>query len=241
MPSLCIVERLLPKTSSGQSLQVMIESSLPLFTAANLGRHLADRWLWRGVSFDLRAGDCTGLVAPSGAGKTLLMRNLVLLDPIQQGEVKLVGKSPADWGLPAYRSRVMYIPQRAVALDGTVQDDLKRVFELDIYSQRQFDPALIYTWLGKLGRGSEFLTLQGARLSGGEAQILALLRALQLSPQVLLLDEPTASLDAATTDQVESLLHDWLQQGDRACLLTSHDTEQIRRVTHRQISLEDFV
>lgn len=213
----------------------------PLLSVENLGRQLADRWLWRGVSFTLTAGDCVGLVAPSGAGKTLLMRNLSLLDPIHQGEVRCGGKTPSEWGLPAYRSRVMIVPQRAIAFDSTVKDNLKQVFDLGIYSDRRFDPAIVQTWLTKLGRGPEFLNLQGPRLSGGEAQILALLRALQLNPQVLLLDEPTASLDAATTAQVESLLHDWLQHPGRACLLTSHDTEQIRRVTHRQLNLGNFI
>jgi putative ABC transport system ATP-binding protein len=218
-----------------------MEPSPPLLFAKNLGRQLSDRWLWRGVSFELAAGDCVGLVAPSGVGKTLLMRNLALLDPLQQGEVRFEGKTPVEWGLPAYRSRVMIVPQRAIALDGTVQDNLKQVFDLGIYSDRRFEPTIIQTWLEKLGRGPEFLHLQGSRLSGGEAQILALLRALQLNPQVLLLDEPTASLDAATTAKAEALLHDWLQSPHRACILTSHDTEQIRRVTHRQLNLGDFV
>ncbi|MBD1916666.1 MULTISPECIES: ATP-binding cassette domain-containing protein [Cyanophyceae] len=213
----------------------------PLLSVENLARQLSERWLWRGVSFKLMAGDCVGLVAPSGAGKTLLMRNLALLDPIQQGEVRFEDKTPSEWGLPAYRSRVMVVPQRAIALDGTVQDNLEQVFDLGIYSDRRFDPTIIQTWLQKLGRNPEFLNLQGSRLSGGEAQILALLRALQLDPQVLLLDEPTASLDGATMAQVEALLHDWLQHSNRACLLTSHDTEQIRRVTHRQLNLGEFV
>jgi putative ABC transport system ATP-binding protein len=217
-----------------------MEPSQRLLSSKNLGRQLGNRWLWRGVTFDLNAGDCLGLVAPSGVGKTLLMRNLVLLDPIQQGEVRFEGKTPAAWGLPTYRSRVMYVPQRAIALDGTVQDNLQQVFELGIYRQRRFREDTIQTWLETLGRGPAFLNLQGDRLSGGEAQILALLRALQLDPQVLLLDEPTASLDAATTSQVEVLLHQWLQQPGRACMLTSHDSGQIDRITTRQIHLENF-
>lgn len=216
-------------------------SGQALLSVENLGRQLGDRWLWRGVCFDLLAGECLGLVAPSGVGKTLLMRNLVLLDPFQQGEVRFEGKPLTEWFLPIYRSRVMYVPQRAIAFEGTVQDNLRQVFALSLYRQRQFDLDKIQTWLAQLGRGPEFLMRQGMRLSGGEAQILALLRALQLSPQVLLLDEPTASLDAATTAQVEALLYGWLQHPNRACLVTSHDTEQIRRVTHRQLNLGEFV
>ncbi|NJL47305.1 MAG: ATP-binding cassette domain-containing protein [Leptolyngbyaceae cyanobacterium SM2_5_2] len=219
-----------------------MSSSSPLLSVNTLGRHLSGRWLWRGVSFDLQAGDWLGLVAPSGTGKTLLMRNLVLLDPLQAGEVRLEGKTPAEWTLPVYRTRVMYFPQRATAFEGTVRDNLKQVFGLDVYRQHRYEPGKIEAWIDKLGRNpAEFLNLQGPRLSGGEAQLLALLRGLQLNPQVLLLDEPTASLDANTTAGVEALLYTWLGQPGRACIVTSHDSGQIHRVTNRQLNLGDFV
>lgn len=206
-----------------------------------LERQLGDRWLWRGVDVALHSGDCLGLVAPSGAGKTLLLRNLVLLDPLTTGEVRLLGKTPTEWGLPAYRSRVIYLPQRAVAFPGTVQANLQRAFTANIHAHRRFDPVRIQSWLQQLGRDADFLGLEGLRLSGGEVQLLALLRALQLDPQVLLLDEPTASLDTATTRQVEALIGQWLQQPDRACILTSHDPDQIDRITTRQLHLKDFI
>ncbi|NJL44654.1 MAG: ATP-binding cassette domain-containing protein [Leptolyngbyaceae cyanobacterium SM2_3_12] len=218
-----------------------MKASPPLLKVQNLGRKLADRWLWRGVNLDLWPGEAVGLVAPSGAGKTLLMRNLVLLDPIQQGQIWFEGKTPTDWSLPIYRTRVMYLPQRATAFEGTVQENLKQVFELGVYRQRRFNPEQIKAWLSQLGRSPDFLTWPGPRLSGGETQLLALLRVLQLAPQVLLLDEPTASLDADTTAQVEGLLQSWLQQPGRACLFTSHDGDQIRRVTHRQLNLGEFI
>jgi putative ABC transport system ATP-binding protein len=180
-------------------------------------------------------------VAPSGAGKTLLLRNLVLLDPLTTGDIRLSGKTPTEWGLPAYRSRVIYLPQRAVAFPGTVQANLQQAFTAKIHAHRRFDPVRIQAWLQQLGRDADFLSLEGARLSGGEVQLLALLRALQLDPQVLLLDEPTASLDAATTRQVEALIGQWLQQPNRACILTSHDANQINRVTTHQLHLKEFI
>ena len=63
---------------------------------------------------------------------------------------------------------------------------------------------------------------------------------MQIDPQVLLLDEPTASLDAETTDKVETLLQDWLQAGNRAFLLTSHDQQQIQRFTTRTLDLTEL-
>lgn len=211
-----------------------------LLAGKDLGCRVGDRWLWRGVSFALRRGDCMGLVAPSGAGKTLLLRQLVGLDPLPMGQVMFGGRSLADWNLPVYRTQVMYLPQRAIAFEGTVADNLKRAFSLAVHRSQRYDPTPILQWLQQLGRDSHFLTLQGHQLSGGEMQLLALLRALQLHPTVLLLDEPTASLDPATTTQVEALLTNWLRSPHRACLLISHDPDQIHRFTNCQLNLGEL-
>jgi putative ABC transport system ATP-binding protein len=215
----------------------MVEPT-PLLTADRLGCRVAGRWLWRDLNFALGAGEGLGLVAPSGAGKTLLLRTLVLLDPLQTGTIHYAGRPLAQWALPTYRTQVIYLPQRAIAFEGTVADNLQRVFALASQRHRRYQPEQILTWLEALGRGPEFLTRSGLQLSGGEAQILALLRALQLDPQILLLDESTASLDPVTTAQVEQLLSQWLRVPHHACIFTSHDPEQIRRFTHRQLSLE---
>lgn len=209
-----------------------------MLTATGLGRQVADRWLWRGLSFALPAGDCVGLVAPSGAGKTVLMRSLVLLDPIQQGEVWFEGRSLTDWALPDYRTQVMYLPQRPTVMEGTVADNFQRPFALAQHRHRQYNAERVLAWLEALGRGPGFFDLQAAQLSGGELQLVALLRALQLDPKILLLDEPTASLDPDTTHRVEALLSQWLQGADRAVMITSHDPAQMDRFTHRKLVLE---
>lgn len=211
----------------------------PLLTVADLGRNIGDRWLWRGVDFELSAGDCLGLVAPSGVGKTLLLRNLVLLDPIDEGTVWFEGRSLSQWHLPDYRTRVAYLPQQSACFEGTVAENLQRVFTFSAHRRRQYNSQRIEEWLAQLGRHSDFLSLQATQLSGGEAQLLALLRALQLEPTVLLLDEPTASLDSTTTARVEDLLKTWLGR-DRACIVTSHDPAQIERLTREQLHLAKY-
>jgi len=208
-----------------------------LLEAQGLALELEGRRLWSDVSFRLEADDRLALVGPSGAGKTLLLRQLAWLDPLQRGRILLRGRLPSDWTLPLYRSRVLLVPQRAVAFAGTVEHNLRQVLAFASHRGRAYDEARILGWLQRLGRTPGFLALEAERLSGGERQLLALLRALQLDPDVLLLDEPTASLDAATTEAVEALLRQWLVQGSRACVLTSHDATQIQRFTERQLSL----
>ncbi|MDM7953520.1 MAG: ATP-binding cassette domain-containing protein [Cyanobium sp. CZS 25K] len=210
---------------------------MPLLEAEGLARQLEGRLLWSDLGFRLEAGDRLGLVGPSGAGKTLLLRQLAWLDPLQRGRILLAGRSPSSWTLPVYRSRVAYLPQRAVAFAGTVEQNLRQVLSYASHRGQAYDAPRILGWLQQLGRGAGFLALAAERLSGGELQLLALLRALQLDPEILLLDEPTASLDPASTERVEALLHQWLARGQRACLLTSHDGAQIERFTGRRLSL----
>jgi putative ABC transport system ATP-binding protein len=71
------------------------------------------------------------------------------------------------------------------------------------------------------------------RLSGGEAQRVALARTLANAPEVLLLDEPTSALDEAARDHVESLLHDVVAERRLACVLVTHDPGQARRLADR--------
>jgi putative ABC transport system ATP-binding protein len=210
-----------------------------LFSAIGLGRNLDGRLLWRDINLTLEAGDRLALVAPSGQGKTLLLRNLALLDPLQRGALSLQGRSPASWGVPAWRARDMLLSQRPVAHAGTVEENLRSVWGYASQRRRgRWQPGRIGGWLGRLGREPAFLGYPAERLSGGELQLLSLLRALQLDPVVLLLDEPCASLDAATTLAVEDLVKEWLAEDARACVLTSHDPRQIGRFATDRLELK---
>ena len=210
-----------------------------LLSAAGLERRLGDRLLWSRLDLDLAGGDRLGLVAPSGAGKTLLLRTLALLDPPQAGAFHLLGRPPAALGVPRWRAMVLYLAQRPVAGGGSVAANLRAPWRFrERRGLGRWSHERITGWLAALGRDASFLDYDAERLSGGELQLLALLRGLQFDPTVLLLDEPTASLDWATTAAVEALLTDWLAAGQRACVVISHDGEQIERFATRTLELQ---
>lgn len=207
-------------------------------SAINLGRKIQSRWVWRGVDLVLSPGMCLGLVGATGTGKTLLMRALAGLDSVNEGEIKLGNRPLIQCYIPQYRSLVIYLHQRPVLLEGTVETNLKMVYNLLVHRQKYYNPQRVENWLLDVGRSPTFLKQSTQNLSGGETQLVALIRGLQLDPLMLLLDEPTASLDPRTTEQVESLIQRWLTENpERACIWTSHDPKQLARVTQVQQEL----
>ena len=218
------------------------EPTSPLETALlsvrEAGRRVGDRWIWRGLTFALDEGARLGLTGPSGSGKTLLLRALAGLDALDEGAVTFRGRSLADWSMPDYRAHVTYLAQAPALMEGTVEHALRSVFAFSVHQAKAYDPAWVRDHLALLGRDDGFLRRETRLLSGGEQQMTAFLRALQLGPDVLLLDEPTASLDERSTRRIEDLVAAWLDEAPgRAAVWTSHQPEQIDRMTTRRIDL----
>jgi putative ABC transport system ATP-binding protein len=205
-------------------------------------RHPAgNSWLLERVSMEIRAGDRAVVSGPSGSGKTLLLRAAAMLDPIDSGSLLWQGRPVAREEVPRFRAAVVYCHQRPAMLADTVEEALRRPFALKVHRAKKFDRPWILERLARLGKPDAFLEQPVANLSGGEMQIVALLRALQLEPQILLLDEPTAALDPKTATEVEELVIDWTERSpdQRALVWVSHDVAQGNRVATRKIQMEN--
>jgi tungstate transport system ATP-binding protein len=187
------------------------------------GRRLLDR-----LSFTLSPGGVTALMGPNGAGKSLTLRLVAGLISPTGGALR--------WGAHAAPppGRVALVFQRPVLLRRSVAGNL--------------DHALVVAGHGRAARAQRrdaLLDLAGltghadrpARaLSGGEAQRLALARALAARPDLLLLDEPTASLDPAATAAIEALVAR-IASGGATVLIATHDRGQARRLADRVVFL----
>ncbi len=197
-------------------------------------------WLLSDVRLTVRGGQRLAIVGPSGSGKTLLLRALARLDPLDRGEILWRGEAVVGNRVPDFRRHVIYLHQRPVLGEGTVEDSLQAPYRLNVHRASRFDRQRLVEWLRLLGRDAQLLTRRQRELSGGEAQIIALLRAIQLQPQVLLLDEPTAALDADATLAVERLIDVWMRQDDtaRATVWVSHDQQQAARVSTKMLALQ---
>ena len=192
--------------------------------------------VWRDVNFTVSPGSRLLIDGPSGSGKSLLLRAVAGLDP-SDGECRLHGKTPAEWGVPRYRSRVMYVPQRPSFAPGTVSDAMAQPFGFGVHQHRAWDEGRAAELLEALGRDAALLRQDVDTLSGGQQQSVALARALQLDPQLLLLDEVTAALDHQLARLTEDYVVAWSASGERALLWVGHDDEAKKRIATDQYSL----
>ena len=214
-------------------------ATVPLMQTRQLGFAIDGRTLWQNLNMALRAGERLAIASASGSGKTLLLRTLAGLEPVQTGELIFHGRPLSDWSMPNYRAHVVYVSQRPALPEGGVEATLRAPFRFRVHRCRRFPSNRALELLKMLGRDENFLQQRTERLSGGEAQIVAMMRALLIAPDVLLLDEPTASLDALAVAAIETLIASWLrEQPQRAYIWTSHDRQQLERVSDRVLSLE---
>jgi ABC-type multidrug transport system fused ATPase/permease subunit len=183
----------------------------------------------RGVSLTVPAGRRVALVGPSGAGKSTILALVEGFYPLTGGVIRWAGTDVRELPRAALRARLGYVEQEAPVLAGTVRDNLL------LAAPGIPDPDL-WAVLAAVGltpvvaRSPRGLDVpvgdDGVLLSGGERQRLAIARSLLARPALLLLDEPTASLDARN----ESLLRDTLAAAgaDRALLVVAHRLSTVR-------------
>lgn len=165
-------------------------------------------------------GEVVGLRGPSGAGKSLLLRAIADLDP-HHGSVRLNGTDAAAMAPSEWRRRVGLLPAECHWWAERVGEHFG-------------NPTAALPRMRALGFDEAVLDWEVARLSSGERQRLGLVRLLEQTCEVLLLDEPTANLDPDSTRLVEGLIRDCPQ----AVLLVSHDVTQLERIADRRFLLD---
>ena len=184
----------------------------------------------RGLSFEIRRGECFGLLGPNGAGKTTTLRCcLGLIDP-DGGTIEMVGE-PVPQAARRARIRVGVVPQLDnLDPDFTVTENLQvygRYFKIDRATLAARIPVLL-EFAGLAHRGDAGLRT----LSGGMKRRLTLARALINDPELLILDEPTTGLDPQARHLIWDGLRQLLSQG-KTILLTTHFMDEAERLATR--------
>ena len=175
------------------------------------------------VNLTINPGESVCLSGPSGSGKSTLLRAIADLDP-HTGTAYLDDTECQSVDAPRWRRLVGLLPPESQWWYDRVRDHFATMDD---------------EWLEQLGLNRKILDCRITRLSTGERQRLAILRLLMNQPKVLLLDEPTASLDAKSVRRVENLIHAYQQRHRVPILWVSHDPLQIRRIAIRRCRIQN--
>ena len=164
----------------------------------------------RDITFHAKAGDITAIVGETGAGKSTTLMLLPRLLCADEGQLNVMEKPIADWNLVRLRQRIGYVPQEANLLSGTIEENIRfgREWITDSQIHKAVEMSQLRSEINQWPDGLQTVVgSRGVRLSGGQKQRVSLARALADQPTILLLDDCTASLDAATEAEVwKSLL-----------------------------------
>jgi ATP-binding cassette subfamily C exporter for protease/lipase len=174
------------------------------------------------VSFALQPGTVLAIVGPSGAGKSTLLRALAGAQENYTGTIRYDGASQRDWELDRLGAHLGYLPQEPSLLGGTVKENISRFAGELGGDPAAIDAAVIeaaqaagaHELILRLEGGYDYVVAHGGgNLSSGQAQRLALARALYANPSLLLLDEPNAHLDNEGENQLASAIQRLKESG----------------------------
>jgi ABC-2 type transport system ATP-binding protein len=199
---------------------------IPAISIQNVVKRFGSKEILRDVNLEIPAGTVVGLLGTNGSGKTTLMKCLVGLLRVHGGECRLLGES--SWSLSAAaKARIGYVPQVVSFYPWMKIAELVK-YTAAFYQNWNHDLAerMLREW--NLSASDRVGTL-----SVGQLQKLSILTAVAHEPELLLLDEPAASLDPLARRQFLQLIIDMAEPGKRTVLFSTHITSDLERVADR--------
>jgi len=177
------------------------------------------------ASFQISRGETVAFVGPSGAGKTTLVKLLVVLYQPQEGAIRYNGLDAAQIDPDELRSQIGFVTQDTQLFSGTIRENLLFVHPdatdaecLDVLHRAAAD-----SLLARADKGLDTLIGEGGvKVSGGEKQRLSIARALLRRPRLLVFDEATSSLDSITEEEITRTIRDVGQRSDVMTILIAH-------------------
>lgn len=194
------------------------------------------------ISFSINQGEILGVVGESGSGKSTLGKLLTKIEPFQNGEIYFKGRSIRGMSkkeLKNFRRSVQVIFQDP---DSSLNPRMKvydiilegvRGFDIPIENEKEF----VSERLKEVGLSSEFQNRYPSELSGGQKQRIGIARALAVSPEFIVADEPISALDVSVQAQVINLIRRLQKEKDLTFLFIGHDLNVVRYISDRTVVL----
>ncbi|RAK05116.1 putative ABC transport system ATP-binding protein [Halanaerobium saccharolyticum] len=177
----------------------------------------------------------TAILGSSGGGKTTFLKLLNNMITADQGQIIYRGQDIESYDPVALRREVVMLPQDPEIFRGSIKENFKITEEI---ADNGSTKNLSYKELLKKVSLTQDLNDDAEILSGGEKQRLALARVMLLEPEVLLLDEPSSSLDHKTEEKIIKMVVDYVRENDRTLIMVTHSPDIAEKFADRIINIE---
>ncbi|MDF1816719.1 MAG: type I secretion system permease/ATPase [Verrucomicrobiales bacterium] len=224
--------------------KISVHSFKPRIEASNLKFGFGENpeEILKNLNFTIKPGERVALVGKIGCGKTTLMRLLMALYEPREGSITVSGLDTRQWSSPALRKHFGYLPQDPSLLYGTLGSNLMsgckgKISEANLI--QAVEMAGLSDFVANLPEGLSTPVSEGGKsLSGGQRQSIFLARALLRSPEILLLDEPTSSMDQLTEKTVLRNLDEYMKADPNRTMIISTHRQSILSIVDRIIVLD---
>lgn len=198
---------------------------------------LSKSQLLKEISFNLITGERLVLIGPSGSGKTTLLRLINRLQEPSTGKILFCSQPLEKIPIIDLRQQIVLVPQEPKLLGMSVNEALSYALKLQNISKAEINQRL-QKWKSRLSIPNQWLERHESELSLGQRQIIGITRGLIIEPKILLLDEPTSSLDSLKANQIIKLLTNITQYTQTAIVIVSHDLEVVKSFSKYILKLE---
>jgi phospholipid/cholesterol/gamma-HCH transport system ATP-binding protein len=211
----------------------------------NLSTIFGENIVHKDISFSVKEGEIFGVLGGSGSGKTVLVKQIVMLDNIQKGNIQILGKDISNIDLKSsqdLKQQFSYLFQF-----GALYSFLNVIENISVMLKEYTDlpedliEKIAYTNLEIVGLPKSCALLYPSQLSGGMKKRVALARSLAMQPKILFLDEPTSGLDPSSTQKINELLINLKNILNITIVIITHDLETIKTVLDRFIILKQKI
>jgi phospholipid/cholesterol/gamma-HCH transport system ATP-binding protein len=206
----------------------------------NLVKRFKDKEIHSQLSLDLKSGETIGLLGPSGAGKSVLLRSIIGLEEIDEGEIHFFGKRIdllSEEELYQIRTKISYAFQNGALFDSesVFENIAYPLFEHTKLTEKEIELKVLESL--KIVNLENAMHLMPSDLSGGMQKRVGLARAMVLDPEILLYDEPTAGLDPSNIETVVEIIKKFKTKGISGIFVT-HDIPTAKKICDRILILK---
>lgn len=186
------------------------------------------------ISFTIPKDKTTAIVGYSGSGKSTVIKLIERIYDPDDGRILLSGSELKDYSIEAWRSRIAYVSQNSPMISGTVRENILYGIKREVSDEEIMQAAkMVYLdrFIMKCPDGLEHQVGQfGSKLSGGQRQKISIARAILAHPEYLILDEPTASLDMLSANEIAATVESL--HGQMTIIIVAHQPEIIKSADH---------